>query len=118
MKLKSFRLQGCCDVLKPYMEMSVALQGLSVPCWKVVVWWRKVKDYVEEVEKEFSQPTTTKRLPLLDKHLTNIKAGLYKGTPLWGVPLPKGVSSHQVGWLRPQKGVLSTMKSKPLTTGG
>lgn len=75
-------LCGCCDVLKPYMEMFVALQGLSVPCWKVVVWWRKVKDYVEEVEKEFSLATTTKRLPLLDKHLTNIKAGHFKGTKL------------------------------------
>ena len=75
-------LCGCCDVLKPYMVMFVALQGLSVPCWKVVVWWRKVKDYVEKMEEEFSLATTTKRLPLLHKHLTNIKAGLYKGTKL------------------------------------
>lgn len=75
-------LCGCCDVLKPYMEMFVALQGLSVPCWKVVVWWRKLKDHVEKTEKEFSLSTTTKRLPLLNKHLTNIKTGLFKGTRL------------------------------------
>ena len=75
-------LCGCCDILKPYMEMFVALQGLSVPCWKVVVWWRELKDHVEKTEKEFSLATTTKSLPLLNNHLTNIKAGLFKGTRL------------------------------------
>ena len=30
-------LCGFCDILRRYMKMFVALQGLRVPCWKVVV---------------------------------------------------------------------------------
>ena len=30
-------LCGFCDILRPYMKMFVALQGLRVSCWKVVV---------------------------------------------------------------------------------
>ena len=75
-------LCGCCDILRPYMKMFVALQGLSVPCWKVVVWWRKLGGYVEKTEQEFSLETTTKKLPLLNKHLKDIKEGRFKGTKL------------------------------------
>ena len=46
-------LCGCCDILKPYMKIFVALQGLSIPCWKVVLWWSDLKDPVEKTEKKF-----------------------------------------------------------------
>lgn len=62
--------------------MFVALQGLSIPCWKVVVWWEKLEIYVEKTEQEFSLETTTKKLPLLTKHQKDIKEGRFKGSQL------------------------------------
>lgn len=43
------------------------------------MWWRKVKDYVEEVEKEFLLVIIMKWLFFFDKYLMNIKVGYFKG---------------------------------------
>jgi hypothetical protein len=43
-----------CDILGPMLEMMVELQGLSVPCWKVAMWWPRLKSRMKELQKKLS----------------------------------------------------------------
>ena len=36
-------LCGICDILKPLMDLFVALQSITCPCWKVLSWWPKLE---------------------------------------------------------------------------
>ena len=51
-----FLLDLCriCDILRPMLEMMVELQGLSVPCWKVAMWWPRLKSRMKELQKKLS----------------------------------------------------------------
>lgn len=50
-------LCGICDVLALMMERMVELQGLSLPCWKGVTWWPKLKSRMQQLQKK--PPLTT-----------------------------------------------------------
>ena len=43
-------LCGVVDILHPLIEMFVELQSLSAPCWKVVTWWVKLKEHMEQMQ--------------------------------------------------------------------
>ena len=83
-KLADSLLDLCsvCDILKPYIELSVALQGLSVPCWKIVHWWDRLKEHTEEIKDKFSFKNVSSHLPMLKKYVTDITAGAFKNTKL------------------------------------
>lgn len=75
-------LCGICDILEPMMEMMVELQGLSLPCWKVVTWWPKLKSRMQQLQEEFSLEKPASVMPLLHKHAADIKSSTFKGTEL------------------------------------
>ena len=79
-----FLLDLCsfCDILKPYMELSITLQGLSVPCWKIITLWRRLREYMEEMEEEFSFDMLSQKTPLLMQHAKEVISGSFKNTRL------------------------------------
>lgn len=81
---KDFVLDLCavCDVMRPYIEFSVALQGLSVPCWKVSVWWDRLRNHVKQIEDNFSLNHVSPHLPLLGKYADEIIHDVFRKTKL------------------------------------
>ena len=77
-----FDLCGICDILAPMMEMMVKLQNLSVPCWKIVTWWPKLKSHMERMVTELSLKKPPLSMPLLHKHAAEINSKTFKGTQL------------------------------------
>ena len=75
-------LCGVCDILKPYMELSIDLQDLSVPCWKVIIWWKKLHEYMASIEYKFSFVEAAEGLPLASAFCKEIIAGTFKNTIL------------------------------------
>ena len=39
-------LCGICDILKPLMDLLIALQSIACPCWKVLSWWPSVRHHL------------------------------------------------------------------------
>ena len=77
-----FDLCGVCDIFAPIMEMMVELQNLSVPCWKIVTWWPKLKSHMERMATELSLKKPPLSMPLLHKHAAEINSKTFKGTQL------------------------------------
>lgn len=75
-------LCGACDVLQPFMSLFVELQGLSVPCWKVIIWWERLQKWMTDTRKEFSLKKVPSSMKLLTKHVPDITKGSFKGTKL------------------------------------
>ena len=44
-------LSGVCDIMKPLMLLLVSLQGLHVPCWKILCWWPKLESYLKSIDR-------------------------------------------------------------------
>lgn len=43
---------GCVlDAMKIVTDMMVNVQGLNHPCWKICVWWPRVKAFLESLKK-------------------------------------------------------------------
>jgi hypothetical protein len=75
-------LCGVCDIMKPLMLLLVSLQGLHVPCWKILCWWPKLESYLKSMLGTFSVESPTSLSPLLKEHSRDILSKEYKGTTL------------------------------------
>jgi hypothetical protein len=75
-------LCGVVDILHPLIEMFVELQSLSAPSWKVVTWWAKIKEHMEQMQANFSLTAPTSMFPILKANIDDIQSGEYKGTRL------------------------------------
>jgi hypothetical protein len=75
-------LCGVVDILHPLIEMFVELQSLSAPSWKVVTWWAKIKEHMEQMQANFSLTAPTSMFPILEANIDDIRSGEYKGTCL------------------------------------
>lgn len=75
-------LCGICVIMKPLMNLFVTLQGLSLPCWKVVSWWPSLKSHMKSMEESLSIESPTSSFPLLKKHSSDILSRKFKGTEL------------------------------------
>lgn len=73
---------GICDIMKPWMNPFVTLQGLSIPCWKVLSWWPSLKLHMESMTNSLSIESPTSSFPLLKKHSSDILSRKFKGTDL------------------------------------
>ncbi len=94
-------LCGICDILQPMLEMMVELQGLSVPCWKVVTWWPRLKSRMKQFEKKLSLKKPASIMPLLRKHAADIMSETFKGTKLvpgWFVVSSEITSDEKGNW--------------------
>lgn len=82
---KDFLLDLCsaCDILKPFIELSVSLQGLSVHCCKACIWWERLRNHMKRIEEGFSFENIPSHFPLLKEfYETIVTAGVYKNTNL------------------------------------
>ena len=83
------------------IQLLVNLQGLSVPCWKVCLWWPKVRQRIQKcIPISFDSPD----LPMTSTHIRDIRKGMFKGTKV--VP----------GWLKVEKNVSEEVSSGRKTT--
>ncbi|CAB3986826.1 Hypothetical predicted protein [Paramuricea clavata] len=82
------------DLMRPMVDLLVSLQGLSVPSWKICLWWPKVRQRIQKcIPISFDSPD----LPLTSNNIRDIRKGKFKGTKV--VP----------GWLKVEKNVFEEM---------
>ena len=73
-------LCGICDILKPLMDLLVALQCITCPCWKVLSWWPNLKSHMENMKSSLSVYSPSSLFPLLTEHSRDILSREFKGT--------------------------------------
>ncbi len=76
-----FVIDLCCvlDAMKIVIDMMVNVQYLSNPCWKICIWWPRVKISLENLEI-LGPPEC---MPILPKHITSIvEEKTFKGQDL------------------------------------
>ena len=89
------------DLMHPMIDLLVTLQGLSIPSWKICLWWPKVKRRIQKcIPISFESPD----LPLTSTHIRDIRKGKFKGTKV--VP----------GWLKVEKNVSEDASDGKKTT--
>ena len=89
------------DLMHPMIDLLVTLQGLSIPSWKICLWWPKVKRRIQKcIPISFESPD----LPLKSTHIRDIRKGKFKGTKV--VP----------GWLKVEKNVSEDASDGKKTT--
>ena len=83
------------------IDLLVTFQGLSIPSWKIYLWWPKVKRRIQKcIPISFESPD----LPLKSTHIRDIRKGRFKGTKV--VP----------GWLKVEKNVSEDASNGKKTT--
>ena len=75
-------LCGICDILRPLIDLLVALQSITCPCWKVLSWRPNVKSYLENMKSSLSIHSPSSLFPLLTEHSRDILWRKFKGTEL------------------------------------
>ena len=75
-------LCGICDILKPLMDLLIALQSITCPCWKVLSWWPNLKSHIENMKTSLSICSPSSLFPLLKEHSCDILSMKYKGKKL------------------------------------
>ncbi|CAB3982578.1 Hypothetical predicted protein [Paramuricea clavata] len=78
-----FVLDLCCicDSMKSVVDLMIAVQGLGCPCWKICIWWPRVKAFLESLlEEVIIDPSES--MPILKNHVDEIMKGSFKGQKL------------------------------------
>lgn len=73
----------CCvlDAMKIVIDMMVNVQYQSNPCWKICIWWPRVKIFLENLENmEILGPPEC--MPILSKHISLVEEKTFKGQDL------------------------------------
>lgn len=59
------------DAMEMFINLMVKVQGLAQPCWKICIWWPRLKRYLQKIEKaDIRNPP--KCLKNLSEHIGNI----------------------------------------------
>ena len=74
-------LCGICDILEPLITVLVESQIISLPCWKILVWWPALKNYLEEIRLGLKSKCYD-FLPLLVTNLGDLKKMKFKDVSL------------------------------------
>jgi hypothetical protein len=89
------------DLMRPMVDLLVSLHGLSVPSWKICLWWPKVRQRIQKcIPISFDSPD----LPLTSNNIRDIRKGKFKGRKV--VP----------GWLKVEKNVSEEVSDGKKTT--
>ena len=75
-------LCGVCDIMEPLMKLLVALQGLNIPCWKIITWWPRLETHLKSMNKDLSVDSPKSSFPLLKKYSGGILQRKFKGVDL------------------------------------
>ena len=80
---KDFVLDFCdiWDILEPIITVLVESQKISLPCWKIVVWWPVLKNHLEEIRLSLESKCYD-FLPLLLTNLGDLKKMKFKDVSL------------------------------------
>ena len=70
-----------CDSMKSVVDLMIAVQGLGCPCWKICIWWPRVKEFLENlIQEEILHPSES--MPILKTHIDEIMGESFKGQRL------------------------------------
>ena len=74
-------LCGICDILEPLITVLVESQIISLPCWKILVWWPALKNHLEEIRLGLKSKCYD-FLPLLVTNLGDLQKMKFKDVSL------------------------------------
>ena len=94
------------------MQLLVTLQGLNVPCWKIITWWPRLETHLKSMHKDLSVDFPKSSFPLLKKYSGDILLRKFKGVNLvqgWKITSTvskkdaEGNTTTVDSWVAPEK---------------